>query len=252
MDYIDKHSWKCLLGKQSKNIVDNNGICSWEVGKNRNITIYRDLCENDAALLQTLSPFHFYYFDSSNIAFLNTIGKVNKAKSTSIEIDISDLSYKGRKNHGIRHSINKAKSYNIAIKNELDNISDLENMINRWKNTSGDKYFQDHSGKANYYYGNNNHVDQINIFCYIANELVSFGTLSKSDNNKCSYIFGKALCLDYPGLSEFTDNELYKIAQEKGIRYVNMGQAERGLVFYKMKFNGKKIINYHGKFAYGK
>lgn len=241
--YTNKQTWRCMLGKRSVNIIDRDGICYWEVGKNRNIVIYRDLIESDIEYLKSIIPFKFYYFDESNLVLLNRVGKVDKSKKRSVEVDIRDISYVGKKYSNIRHAINRANNLGVRIIDNL-NIDDLRKMIKNWDNVMGERYFQNHSGKTLWFYENNWHIDCLNIFCYIGNEMVSFGTLSREG---ASYIAGKALCDKYYGLSEFTDYLLYKRGQKIGIEKVNMGQAEKGLLKYKMKFPGAtEIIHYNG------
>lgn len=239
--YINKYSWKCLLGKQSKNIKEENGIYFWEVGKKKHFCTDRILTQED---LSKVKDHSFHYMTKENI---NILGKVTKTKNTSVIIDLDKFTISGNKNSGLRHSINLAKKSDLIIQDHFDNIVDVKVMLNEWSEALAEKYFRDFSGKNEYFYSNNFHKDCINLFIYNKDKkLLSFATASVGDN--CSYIIGKALCNKVYGLSEYTDYLLYQKLIDSKVKSINLGQASKGLLFYKMKFPGaRQIVHYDGK-----
>ena len=97
---------------------------------------------------------------------------------------------------------------------------------------------------ANYNY----YKDCINVLIYKGEELVSFASASPPIDGCSTYVIGKALCNKYAGLSEYTDLLLYNKLKNIGCDIVNMGQATKGLVYYKAKFpNSIEQIHYNGK-----
>lgn len=247
MTFITPISFQCLLGPQAKNVINEQDLYSWQVGKKQHFTTSRDLNLNDLAYLQTILPSNFHYLSESNIDFLKQHFNVSKAKTTSIIIDINDLSFSGNKNKTVRHCINRCKSQGFVIEKNYRQLQDVKNLIEEWSNDYTDKYFRDFSGKNFYFYKNNFHANCLNAFIYKDDTLVSFGTLTPADQfGQSSYVIGKALFKRHYGLSEYTDIELYKLAQTQGINKVNLGRAQKGLLDYKTKFNHTKEITYDG------
>ena len=67
--YIDKYSWKCLLGPVAKNIEVKNEIAKWTVNKITHVVSFRELCDIDFEYFSTLIPFNFHsYLVVSNTA----------------------------------------------------------------------------------------------------------------------------------------------------------------------------------------
>lgn len=245
--FMNKQSWKCLLGPMAKNICENNNIFTWTVGKKQHFVSARALNYRDIPLISSLIPCNFYYLSHFNFIFLSKFFKISKSYEPEIIIPISNLSLNGRKFHGIRNAINKCKKYNITLHENLNNIDDLHDMLEKWSDTLGDKYFQNRSGKNKYFYKNNLHKDCINLFCYKDSSLISFATLSRPNNKESSYIIGKALSIHYPGLSEFTDIEIYKKALLYGTDKINLAGGGKNLIKYKSKFpNAYTIMAYDG------
>lgn len=244
MTYINKFSYKCLLGPQSRDVVETSDLYIWRVNKKHHFTTAIDLNQNHIDILKQYGILNFHYLSEANMIYLKSNGSVDKAKNASVTLDISDLSLKGSKFASIRHAINRCTKSNLTIKDNFNDISDVKNLIEEWSNNYTDKYFRDHSGKNMFFYKNNFHLDCINAFIYDGDVLVAFGTLS---TEPCSYIIGKALFKRHYGLSEYADYILYQKAQRLNITKVNMGQAEKGLVHYKMKFPGASSeIHYNG------
>src|ERR1700722_5392116 len=246
MTFINAFSYKCLLGPQSKNIIENNNIYAWKVGKKQHFTTSRQLQTSDLMFLTSICPSNFHYLSEDNTTFLKQHFTLHRIKNTSIVVDISDLSFKGNDYKSIRHCLNKCSKNNLTLESNFRSIEDIKKLINEWSNDYTDKYFRDFSGKNYYFYKNNFHLDCLNAFIYKDNDLVSFGTLTKPKEigQSSSYVIGKALFKRHYGLSEYTDIELYKMAQNLGIKEVNLGRAQKGLLDYKTKFNHTKEITY--------
>jgi hypothetical protein len=116
-------------------------------------------------------------------------------------------------------------------------------MLKMWSETFGSRKFQDRSGKHKYFFKNNLHKDCINIFVYDKDKLIAFAVISPGDIDKCaSYIAGKSLCMEYPGLSEYVDDLAYILAEASGIEYVSLGGGDKSMRNYKMKFPGAMAL----------
>jgi hypothetical protein len=236
MTFINAHSYKCLLGPQAKEIMESNEIFAWKVGKKQHFTTSRQLKISDLPLLQSLAPSNFHYLSENNASFLKEHYEIHKAKNLSIILDIKDLSFPGNQFKNVRHCLNKCGKQNLTLERSFRNLNDIKSLINEWSNEYTEKYFRDFSGKNMFFYKNNFHQDCINLFVYHQDILVAFGTLTPNFNGTSSYVIGKALYKRIYGLSEWTDVELYKIAQQNGIHTIQMGQASKGLLGYKTKF----------------
>lgn len=245
MSFINEISWKCLLGPQAKNINENNGIYTWEVGKKKHFTCNKDLTIDE---IKELSGHSFHYLSEKNILNIKSLFKVTKSKVISVNIKLDEFNISGVKNSGLRHSINSAKKSGLIIQDNFNNISDVKEMLSEWSNILAEKYFRDFSGKSLNFYTNNYHKDCLNFFLYKEDKLMSIASINLKDN--CSYIIGKALCNKIHGLSEYTDYIVYNKLKEMGIKEVSLGRAgTKGLLFYKMKFPGAyKEICYDGNY----
>lgn len=247
--FINSFSWKCLLGKQAKNISESSEIYTWDVGKKKHFATNKILNINEVDFLVGRS---FHYLTEENLNIIKSKYKVNKTKNISVVLDLTKFTIAGNINKKIRHSINLAKKSNLIIQDNFDNIDDVKEMLNEWSDVLAQKYFRDFSGKNEYFYSKNYHKDCINIFVYQIiddkKKLVSFATASPNKED-CSYIIGKALCNKIHGLSEYTDYLLYNKLIELGFEKINLGQATKGLLKYKTKFPGaKEIIHFDGNF----
>jgi len=247
MTYINDYSWKCLLGKQSKNIEIKDSIYFWDVNKNHHFCTSKNLIESD---LDGLENKGFHYMTPENLSLLKTKYKVNKSNLISVCIDLDKFKISGKSNSGIRHSINSAKKHNLTIKESFNDINDVKKMLNEWSEVLAEKYFRDFSGKNHYFYQNNFHKDCVNLFLYDKDDLVAFASASPEKDN-CSYIIGKALCNRIHGLSEYADYLLYNKLIESGVSVINLGQAKGGLYKYKRKFSGSFDIVHHDGFVEG-
>lgn len=241
--FIDSISWKCLLGKQAKNIEDLDGLYKWQVNNKLHFTTNKILTKEE---IEPLSGYSFHYLTIENLDNIKQYKKITKEKESSVIIDLTKFNLTGTKYSGIRHSINSAKKHDLITKENLDNINDLRIMLKSWSNTFGDKYFRNFVGKNDYFYSNNLHKDCTNLFIYKDTKLVSFATATNYENS--SYVMGKALANEIHGLSEYTDYLLYNKLINNNVKTINLGRASKGLLFYKMKFPGSKEVNhFNGK-----
>lgn len=238
MPFIDKYSWKVFLSTCAKNVTDNNGIFHWTISNRMQVVTDRPIIISDIEYLKQLAPFNFFYFLKDNIDMLKQNGfSVQCKKNPSVVIPISDLNFAGAQYKKLRQSVNKAKKYNLTPEINYRKFDDVLTFLEKWKDTCGEKYFQARIGKNKYLLKNNLHQNCRNIFFYDKDDLVSFAVLSPPINGLSAYIAGKALCLQYPGLSEFTDVEAYKLVQENTTQ-VNLGGGSKTLRKYKLKFPG--------------
>jgi hypothetical protein len=248
MSFINKYSWKCLLGPQAKEMVDHGGIYTWKVGKKNHLAASRQLDLTDIQLINQFTPFNFNYMWESNIEFLKQHFRLQKTKDKSVIVCLENFDLSGGEFKKTRQAHNKCKKMNLSVEDNYRKIEDVHLMIEDWSNNYTEKYFRDFSGKNFYFYKNNFHQECLNIFIYREDELLAFGTLSPEENGKSSYILGKALYKKIPGLSEFADIELYYKGIRSGIKSVNMGRAPKNLLQFKMKYPGASVENtYEGK-----
>lgn len=247
MNYINKQSFRCLLGVQSKDVQIFDNLFLWKVNKKQHFVVENDLTQSNIDILKNYCPSNFHYMTESNLAILKQNFKVDRSKQMSIILDISDLTFSGNKGKNVRYSLNRAAKENFVIENNFRKLEDVKSLIEEWSNLYTFKYFRDNSGKNFYFYKNNFHKDLISVFVYKEDDLVAFGTLSDSVNGYSSYILGKALYKRHYGLSEFADVELYKLGKQAGIKFVNMGSGgTKNLINYKTKFEGYTELHFDG------
>lgn len=248
--FINKYSAKCMLGKLSKAQKQNANVFSWVSQNKKHVVIIDDEVDEASILrLKEIGKANFHYLSEKSINQLKNHLHLTTSKGKSVILGIRNINFSGNKNKGFRNYLNRYSE--MRIESNLNKFDDLIVMLNRWSDTLGKKYFRDMSSKNKFFIENNYHKDCENLFIYNKdNELVSFGIVSPVESGKCSYIMGKALSNIYPGLADFTDLKVYeKIFEKYGSFEINMGQSERGLLAYKMKFPGANIqIHYHGKY----
>lgn len=247
ISFINEHTFRCLLGPQSKNVQIRENIYSWDVGKKHHFSTDKQLNVEDLEILRNLSPSNFHYLSPDNIVFLKEHFKISKVKNKSILLNLDNFSLQGSSMKNLRQTFNRCAKNEFELLDNFKNIKDVEDLIEEWSNEYTNKYFRDFSGKNLYFYRNNFHKNCLNLFIYHGDILVAFGTLSPVKNGGCSYIIGKALYKRYYGLSEYADIILYKKAIDNGVKIVNLGQASKGLLFYKTKFpNAVEEVHYDG------
>lgn len=246
--FINSYSWKCLLGSQAKEIKEHDNIYTWKVGKRTHLIVNKELTEADLPTLKEYSPCNFNYMSKENVAFLKKYFKISTSSDRSVIVDLENFSLDGGEFKKTRQAFNKCKKNNLVVENNFRKLKDVEDMIEEWSNDYTDKYFRDFSGKNYYFYKNNFHQDCINVFIYHEDLLVAYSTLSPNQNENSSYIIGKALYKRFAGLSEYADIMAYHKAIARGVKKVDMGQAPKNLLKYKMKYPGATIeVNYDGK-----
>lgn len=248
--YIDKFSWRCLTGKMSKNIEENEKFATWTVNKVRHMVLFKKFEKEDFSWLDKYVPFNFHYFDLEDLELIKMKYKVEKSKCLSVCLELEKtLNPVGKKNRGLRNKINRMEKLEIEVLDNYKDINDIENFVEKWSNDYSLKYFRDYSGKNLYFYNNGFHKDCINSFCYMGGKLVAYGTLSPPINGYSVYIIGKAFYKENPILSEFVDFSLYRKAFGKGCKFVQMGGSfSKTLLKYKQKFPGAiSYDEYEGK-----
>jgi len=248
-NFINEYSAPCMLGRMAKHVAHKNSLFTWSVGKRNHLVVLNNgtLAKPDLDYLSTLDSFNFHYLFQPNVDILKqSFSSVSTHKITSIVLKIDELDFAGKKGKKFRNYINRYKEYDI--RDQLGSMGEVEEMLDRWRETLGDKYFRDFSGKNFYFFQNNYHKECENVFIYDKDKLISFGVASPVKGGHCSYIIGKALAHDYPGLSEFTDIKLYEKLLRTGPFEINMGMAQTGLKYYKKKFPGSfEQESYNGK-----
>jgi len=249
MTFINSHSYKCLLGPQAKNILEQSEIYTWQVGQKQHLTTSRPLTTSDLPLLNSICPSNFHYFSESNVNFLKEHFQVKRVKNLSIIIDINNLTFSGNQFKSIRHCLNKCSKNDLMLESNFRSLDDIKKLINEWSELYTDKYFRDFSGKNLFFYKNDFHRDCLNLFAYQGINLVGFGTLTPNINGESSYVIGKALYKRIYGLSEWLDVQLYQRAQTLGIKKVNLGQASKGLLSYKSQFSHTEERHFDGNLA---
>lgn len=240
--FLDRQSWKCLLGKMSKNIEQKETYATWTVYKRRHVVIFENI--QDPKIFEKLVPFNFHYFTEKNVKKLKEAYKIKSKKEKSVMLDLEKtLNPSGKKYRGLRNRINRFKKLDIEVLNDYKDIEDIEDFVETWSNKYSLKYFRDNSGKNLHFYKHNFHKPCINSFCYYNGKLVAYGTFSCPHDGYSSFMIGKALYDVNPVLSEFVDYSLHKKAYELGAKYVLLGcSSTKGLLKYKKKFPG--VINY--------
>lgn len=248
--FINKQSWKCLLGPRAIILEENDLYALWEVNNKRHVALFSSLNKKNISKLKIQCPFNFHYFSKEDVEMLKLKYNLSSSRNLSTSIDLKKcFDVVGKKNRGLRNKINRIKKMEVNVVENFKNIGDVEEFIKGWRNNYSDKYFRDHSGKSLQYYKNNNHLSNINCFCYKDNKLVAIGTVSRPENGTCSYIIGKALYKQIPLLSEFLDYYLYERVSREGAKKIHLGVSfTKNLLSYKNKFTGSEnFYEFFGK-----
>lgn len=225
---------------------ESDHLFKWNVNKKKHFTTSSILTPGD---LDSLEESSFHYLSQANVDLLRTKFKVQTSKGKSVLVSPElQLNGSGPTIRKIRQTINKCERNHFAVRTTLGDISDMRKMISEWSNDYTEKYFRDFSGKNNYFYANNFHVDCKNIFVYDGNDLISFGTITEPNaDGISSYVIGKALYKRHAGLSEWTDMLVFNEAKKMNAEWINMGRATAGLLTYKSKFPTSKLeVHYDG------
>lgn len=247
--FINEYSCRCMLGSLSRDVKIQDGVFSWVSQKKQHVVLIFNRIDLDTlARLKEIGSASIHYLseDTANILKQEFVTDIGKGKSVVLDIKTNDFS--GNKNKSFRNYLNKYS--NLELRENLKDTKDLGVMLKQWSLDFGQRYFRDMSSKNKFFIENGFHVKCENLFVYRGDELVSFGIASPVRDGGCAYIIGKALSRKYPGLADFTDLKLYQRLFDKyGPFKINMGQGEKGLLAYKMKFPGAHVqVHYHGSF----
>lgn len=163
--FIDKYSWRCLLGKMSKSIEETEDFGKWEVNGKKHLVLFKPLENLD--WIEKYVPFGFHYFSDEDLKLIKTKFKVKRNKCVSICLNLEEtLNISGKKHRGIRNRINRCEKENFEILDNYRSIEDVKTFVNEWRDKYSLKYFRNYSGKNTYFYSNNFHKDCINVFIY--------------------------------------------------------------------------------------
>jgi hypothetical protein len=227
----------------TKEIKEYNGIYSWQVKSKTSVVISRPILETDIDYLKHLVPFATYYIPEQETLLLGKYFKIKRTREDSVVIPIENLSLKGNRFLKIRGSVNYNNKKNFILTSDFYKYEDVLDFINRWDETSGNKYFQVRTGKNKYFFKKGFHREGISLFVYDNSKLIGWGVLSNPDiNGYSSYVIGKALCLDYRGLSEYVDIKMYEEGVKHGVKFVNLGGGSSAVIDYKLKFPGSFVL----------
>ena len=159
MSFINKYTFKCLLGPRSSDVNTINDIHFWTVYKKKHFCTSKILTSEDVEILREYGPASFHYLSADNLSFLKNNFKVSQSKDNSIILDIQDLSFKGGQFKKLRQSLTRCGKNEFEILDNFKDINDVVKMIKEWSNKYTDKYFRDFSGKNTYFYKNNFHLN---------------------------------------------------------------------------------------------
>lgn len=255
ISFADRHSWRCMLGVMSRDIVETDKYAKWRVGKKQHVVFFDNLKEDDLDIVRELCPFSFHYIGENDVKLLGKYFRIKKSKLPSVYLDLEKtLDLSGRKNKNIRQKYNRVSKLGIEIEDNFRKFEDIEKFVKRWSSVDeiyADRYFRNLSGKNKYFFSNGFHKDCFNIFLYGGEKLLGYAVLSPPKEGFSTYIIGKALYADIEvgGLSEFLDISIYKKGWKNGVKYVNLGASfTKPLLKYKQKYSGgNDFLEYEGK-----
>jgi len=194
---------------------------------------------------------HYYNFDKPE----------NKKYSSSTllvsKIDSSFFELKNRRRKEIRECRNYWNK-KIIIKNDINNIDDVIELINKWEEHSGKKYrWNRHSGydKAFFIkYYEQEKKDLYSLFFYYDNILVGYSIISKlqEDDNCYRYVIRKADISIGRNINLYIDYKSFEniYLNNNGEFFINWGASSGNVLKYKRKFpiyKEKKVYFYKEK-----
>lgn len=237
--FINQYSGKTFLSKVAKDLTFTDDFMSWKIQGRQQVICAQEITENNIETLTNFLPTNMFYLTPPEFDLIKSKFKIaNKTKENNVVVDLEQLTFSGKHHKDIRNYINRCKNLNLSIESELKKPEDLRVMVARWSETLGEKYFQDRSGKNVFFIESNFHKDCHNIFIYDQDRLIAFAILSPVEDEHCSYIIGKTLCKDYPGITEYCDFVAFETAVLAGAKKISLGGGSPNLIKYKLKFQG--------------
>lgn len=239
LKYLNKHSYLSFLSSAAKDLVHDGDFHSWKIQGRRQLSCDVEITEENIDVLEKFCPTNMFYLSPEEVVLIKSQFIItNKTKYEDVVVNLESLNFVGNKHKDIRNYLNRYFKMDLEICSDFKNIEDVKIMLNRWSETLGGKYFQDRSGKNLFFFKNGFHHDCHNILIYNKGSLIAFAVVSPVQNEHCSYIIGKALCKDYPGISDFCDVLAFEVAYFAGAKTISMGGGSNK---YKLKFSSARL-----------
>jgi len=242
-NYINKHT---IMGMMSKHYVPFENWRGFYKNKKRTKVVVFD--DN---YIDNIEEISYYYIK-------------NKPKNTKCYNSILLVSYfneeyfklRGKENKEIRETRNKWNK-EIIIKYDIEDISSIIELINKWDEQSGFKYrWNRHSGYDRSFfikYYEQEKKELISLFFYLGEKLIGYSIISLNSEDKCyRYILrksdisiGRNTCL-YIDFKTF--EHIFKNYKKEF--YINWGASSGNVLKYKKKFPvylEKKVYFYKRK-----
>ena len=231
-NYINKHT---VMGMMSKHHIPFSDFSGFYKSKKRDkVVVY-----NKDFLLGDYKEVNYYYILDKPVP------KIKNMYSSTLLVSHFDNEFfrlVGKSKTEIRETRNKYNKV-ITIKDNIDDISEVISLIDKWDELSGGKYgWVRHSGYDRSFFRKYYEQEKDNLFSsffYFNDILVGYSIVSKIVENNCfRYCIrkmdnsaGRNLCLyiDYK-----TFESIYKIHSKEF--YINWGASSGNVLKYKKKF----------------
>lgn len=236
-DYTNIHAIMGCMSSTHKLLDSKNGFI-----KNKDsIVIFKNVNDEDKKTIDTFNKVYLMYCNNRTIKIDGFIkNNSHKLKTIISHVNNDLIGLEGKSFREIRETRNHYDK-KIIMKDTIDNIDDVINLINSWTKTRGEIYGRNcHSGHDKNFFLKFYDAEKNNLwsnFFYLDNTLVGYSIVSKINNKDCySYIIRKNdtqlrnLCL-YIDFKTFQ-----RIYKEIGEHYINWGASSGGVLKYKEKF----------------
>lgn len=126
----------------------------------------------------------------------------------------------------------------ITIKHEIEDVSEVLDLLDRWVKFSGLKYhWNRHDGYDRTFFLKHylNHKDELKCnFFYYDNKLVGYSVISPKINDTYFYILRKVDITAGRNICEYVDYKTFELLNDKEF-FVNWGASSGGVLQYKKK-----------------
>jgi hypothetical protein len=229
-NYINKHT---VMGMMSKHYIPFDNFSGFYKNKKKNkVVVYSEDKEFDC--------------DEINYYYIKTKPNIKYSSLFSSNVLVSNFndnffSLKGKEYKEIRESRNKWEK-SIEIKNYIDNIEEILDLLKKWDEFSGGKYgWQRHSGHDKSFfikYYEQEKKDLFSLFFYCNNILIGYSIVSKIQNDNCfRYNIRKCDVSIGRNIGLYIDFKTFEnIYSENKKFYINWGASAGNLQKYKKKF----------------